>query len=196
MDIAAFIRSINPFDLLVLLVMFALFILGFIQGTVRRLLGIGAILFSFLLAAQLRAPLGDFLARYWTQFTPEYAVMLGFGLVFVTGVVVTSLLIQTFYKKTPLFPKYTVVDEVIGGTLGIVQGALLLGFAIIILDTFFLVPGIPVLNTELPFLRAFHEAYNTSGTATIFRDNLIPVFLAVTGPLVPDAVKAFFTAGA
>jgi uncharacterized membrane protein required for colicin V production len=191
-DPAQFIQSFNTFDLLVVLVMFALFIVGFMQGTIRRLLGIASIVFSFLLASQLREPLGGYLSANWRQFPPEYAVMLGFGLVFTVGVVVFSLLIQTFYTKMPLFEKHVVVDELLGGTLGILQGAILLGAAIVILDTFFRVPGIPVSNGELPFLRSFYEAYNGSQTATVFRDALIPGFLALTGPLVPPAVKVFF----
>jgi len=194
-DIAQFIRSINAFDLLVVLVMFALFILGFIQGTIRRLLGIASILFSFLVAANLREPLGGYLAANWRQFPAEYGVMLGFGLVFVLGVVVFSLLIQTFYNKTPISEKYVVVDEVLGGFLGILQGAILLGSAIIILDTFFRIPGIAISPGELPFLRSFFLAYDGSVTVDIFRHALIPAFLAITGPLVPQGIKAFFATG-
>lgn len=192
MDINQFLQSFNVFDLLVLLVMAALFILGFIQGTIRRLLGIASILFSFFLAAQLRQPLGDYLSANWRQFPAEYAVMLGFGLVFVLGVIVFSLLIQTRYTKAPLFEKNVVVDEVIGGLLGILQGVLLLGAAIIVLDTYFRL-GLPPSPGELPFLRSFFEAYDGSGTAVVFRGTLIPAFLAITGPLVPDSIKLFFT---
>ena len=81
MNVAEYIRSINPFDLVIVLILFAFFILGFIQGTLRRLIGIAAILFSFILAANLRQPLGDFLKANWTQFPPDYAVMVGFGTV-------------------------------------------------------------------------------------------------------------------
>jgi uncharacterized membrane protein required for colicin V production len=193
-DLAEAVRSFNTFDLLVVLVMFALFILGFIQGTIRRLLGIASILFSFLLAAQLREPLGGYLAANWRQFPAEYAVMLGFGFVFVLGVLVFSLLIQSRYTKVPLFEKYTAVDEVLGGVLGIVQGTVLLGAGIVILDSFFQIPAIGVSNAELPFLRSIYLAYDGSGTAELFRFTLIPSFLAVTGPLVPPAVKLFFAA--
>ena len=43
----------------------AMFVLGFIQGTIRRLLGLASMLFSFLFAANLRDPLGDYLAQNW-----------------------------------------------------------------------------------------------------------------------------------
>ena len=81
------ILDINRFDLLVVLACFGMFVLGFIQGTIRRVLGLAAMLFSFLFAANLRDPLGNYLASEWNQFPDEYAVMLGFGIIFVAATV-------------------------------------------------------------------------------------------------------------
>lgn len=192
MDITEIISSINPFDLLVVLILAALFILGFIQGTIRRLLGIASLVFSFLLAANLRGPLGDFLAQNWTQFPGEYSRMVGFGVVFVAASLAFSLVIQAFYTKTPLFDKYTVVDELLGGLLGIVQGLFLLGAMIVILDSFFLIPGIGARGDELPFLRELFTAYNNSITADIFRTTLIPAFMTIVGPLIPADLRAAY----
>lgn len=194
MNIGDFIRSFNTFDLLVLLVLFAMFILGFIQGTIRRLLGIGSILFSFVLAANLRDPIGQFLASEWTHLDPRYAVMVGFGTMFVALSVAFTIVIQVFYKTTPLFEKYTFVDEVLGGTLGVVQGILLLMFTIVILDSAFEVEGLRRVN-ELPFLRELHDAYDPSGTASFLRNTLIPAFFTILGPFIPDAMRAMYPFG-
>jgi membrane protein required for colicin V production len=191
-NVAEFLRSLNVFDLLVVLVMFAFFIVGYIQGTIRRLLGIASILFSLLLASNLRDPLGSFFAANWTQFESQYSYLIAFGVVFTIAVVGFSLTIQTFYTKVELFEKYPVVDEILGGLLGIVQGMLILGSIIVILDSFFLIPGIPPRTTELPGLRELHEVIDPSGTAVLFRQSLIPAFFAVFGPLLPEAVKDFY----
>ena len=197
MNIAEYIRSINPCDLVIVVFLFAYFIMWFIHGTLRKLVGVAAVLFSFILAANLRQPLGDFLKANWTQFPPDYAVMVGFGTVFVAAIISTTLVIQTYYPKTPLFPKYQVIDELLGGLLGIVQGAMILGAVIIILDTWFTIPGQPARDNELPGLRAIYEAYDPPGepisqTARIYREGLVPVFLAVTGPVMPDALRVFY----
>ena len=192
MNIAEFLRSINLFDLVVVLALFGMFILGFIQGTIRRLLGIASILFSFLLAANLQGPLGDFLARNWAQFDPQYSVMIGFGTVFVAASIAFTLVIQAFYTKVPLFEKYTFIDEFLGGLLGVLQGLLILGVMIVILDSFFQIPGIARRDTELPLLRDIYNAYTNSGTAVLFRETLIPAFFAVFGFIVPDRIEAFF----
>lgn len=193
MDVVEFITSINQFDLLILLILMALFILGFIQGTIRRLLGIAAILFAFLVAVNVREPLGNYLERNWTQFEPQYAVMVGFGTMFVALSITLTLLIQTFYKKVPLFEKYTVVDELLGGLLGLVQGLLLIGIMIVILDSGFRNPIAD--RNELPFLREIFLAYDPSATAALFRETLIPAAFAIFGLFIPQALRDYFPGG-
>jgi uncharacterized membrane protein required for colicin V production len=195
MDFGEFIAGFGTFDLLVVLYFGAFFVLGYIQGTIRRLLGIASILFSFLFAANLRAPLGEFLASNWRQFSPEYAVMIGFGTVFIAGAIAFTVVIQGFYKTQPLFEKQRFVDELIGGVLGLLQAAIFLGCVIIVLDTFFTVPGIPQSPNELPFLRDFWNALNDSNTVEIFRATLIPAFFAITGAFVPADIRRFFPVG-
>jgi membrane protein required for colicin V production len=192
LNIGDLIVSFNTFDLLVVFVLMAMFILGFIQGTIRRLLGLAAMLFSFLFAANLREPLGDFLASNWTHLPPQYSVMIGFGTVFVAASIAFTIIIQAFYRKAPLFEKYTVVDELLGGLIGIVQGVLIIGAMIVILDSVFEIPGYVDSNNELPFLREIHDAYDNSGTAALMRGTLIPAFFFVFGVFIPDELRQFF----
>jgi uncharacterized membrane protein required for colicin V production len=181
--------NVNRFDLLVVLACFGMFVLGFIQGTIRRVLGLAAMLFSFLLAANLRDPLGNYLASEWNQFPDEYAVMLGFGIVFATATIAFTLIIQGFYHKQALFKKATVVDEVIGGLLGVVELLFFIGCVIVILDSFFTLPNIPVSDGEIPFLRNLWDVINTSTTAQVFRESLIPAFVAIFGFVLPQFIK-------
>lgn len=197
MDPVAFLRSINAFDLLFVLALMALFILGFIQGTVRRLLGIASILFSFLVAAQLREPFGDFLAENWTQFPDSYSRMIAMGSVFVALVVGFTIAIQVFYKVVPLFEKYPVVDEVLGGSLGVLQGIILFACVIMVLDPYYrLASSGQAINGEMAILRTLFEAYDGSGSANILRDQVIPGVIAVIGFLIPQGVKDVFPGGA
>ena len=79
--------------------------------------------------------------------------MIGF-LLDVRGLgVVFALVAQGFYKPQPLFQKARFVDEIIGGILGLVEAGLILGAVVVILDSFFRLPGIPTDPHELPFLR-------------------------------------------
>jgi uncharacterized membrane protein required for colicin V production len=188
-DIVAFIRNFNLFDLAIVLILAVSFVIGFIQGTIRRLLGIGSILVSYLLAANLRDTLGRFFADNWHQFPPEYSYMIAFGVVFAAGTIASSLVIQGFYKHQDLFARTRFVDEVLGGVLGVVQALLVIGIVFVILDSFFRVPGLPQTGGELILIRGLWESMDQSGTAHIFRETLIPGFNALAGWLLPYDVR-------
>jgi uncharacterized membrane protein required for colicin V production len=192
-DIEGFLSSLNLFDIAAFLFLFGMFVLGFAQGSIRRLLGLAAILFSFFLAGQLRDPLGNFLAQGWTQFPQQYSLMLAYLFVFGFSAILFSIIIQSFYKHQPLFENATAVDEVIGGLIGILQGLVLIGSMIVILDSYFLLPvGAVEGPNELPFLRPIFDLYTDSWTAGFFRDVLLPAFFALVGALVPEEVRALY----
>ena len=192
MDFGETLAGIGTVDLLIGLYFIGWFVLGFAQGTIRRLLGILSILFSFLLAASLAGPLSEFLGNNWRQFSPEYSYMVGFLVVFVASSVAFALVIQGFYKPQPLFQKARFADEIIGGILGIVQAALIFGALLIILDSFFRIPGIPADPDELPFLREIWTAIDPTKTAELFRETLIPFFFLLTGLFIPNRIEEMY----
>ena len=195
MDLGAFLGGIGVPDLLIILYFFGFFVLGFAQGTLRRLLGLGSMLFSFFLAANLAGPLGEFLGANWTQFPAQYSYMVGFATIFFAATVAFALVIQGFYRPQPLFEKARFVDEILGGLVGLVQAAVLFGAVLIILDSFFRIPGIPADAQELPFLRDLWTFLDSTKAADLFRDTLIPVFFAVFGFLVPDNIESMYGSG-
>jgi uncharacterized membrane protein required for colicin V production len=191
-DLGAFISGITTVDLLLFLYFAGFFVLGFAQGTIRRLIGIGSILFSFYFAANVADPLGVFLGANWTQFPKQYSFMVGFGTIFVSAALAFALVAQGFYKPQPLFEKARFADELLGGFLGLIQAAIILGAVIVILGTFFLIPGIPQSPRELPLLRELWVALDTSTIAHGFRDTIIPAVIGLTSFLVPDSIRQFF----
>jgi uncharacterized membrane protein required for colicin V production len=191
-DIVGTIQSINLFDLLFLLFLFAMFVLGYIQGSIRRLVGTLSFIFSFFMAAALSVPFGDFLKSYWTTYPDEYSVMIGFLTVFVAAVIAFFLVIQGTYTKTALFAKWPVVDEVVGGVVGVSQGLLLLLFVTIILDQYFLYAPTTAPIEEVPFLRGFWEALNGSNVGALYHNQVIPNFVSLFGFLLPEYIKATY----
>lgn len=186
MDIVEFIQGLNLFDLLVAFFVGAFFVVGYIQGTVRRLLGIAITLVSLLLALNLREPLGSWLAQYWTQLPQQYVSMLAFGGSFVVLHLAASITTQTFYRKTTIFTKASAVDEIVGGMLGALQALLLIGAMILILDSYFALPGNPADPDEIGILRNIYEFYDSSQIVGLYRSSLIPLFFALFGWIVPS----------
>ena len=178
-------------DWLIIIYFLGFFVLGFAQGTIRRLIGIASILFSFLLAANLADPLSQFLKANWTDQNPEYSYMVGFLTVFVAASVAFAIVIQGFYKPQPLFEKARFVDELIGGALGVVQAGIILGAFIVILDSYYRLNA-PPREAELQFLRDFWTFLDGSVIVDFFRATLIPAFFALFGFLVPDKIEAMY----
>jgi uncharacterized membrane protein required for colicin V production len=191
-DFGTFLNGVGAVDLLIALFLMGFFVLGFLQGTIRRLLGIVSVLFSFLLAANIAAPLSDFLGANWTQFPKEYSYMIGFGTIYLAATIAIALVIQGFYQPQPLFPKARFADEIIGGILGLIEAALIFAVVLIILDSFFRIPGIPADPQELPLLRDLWNALDTTKFAELFRESVIPFFFLLTGLFIPDNIEAMY----
>lgn len=193
MDLGEFLGGFGIVDLLLALLFLAFFVLGFAQGTIRRVIGIGSILFSFLFAANLAEPLGEFLGQNWTQFPREYSYMIGFGTIFLAASIAFALVVQGFYKPQPLFEKARFVDEIIGGVLGIVQFGLILLSVVVILDSFFSVRGIAVDAQELSWLRSLWTALDSSTIVDFFRTVIIPGFFSVFDLFIPDRLFVLYS---
>ena len=61
--------------------------------------------------------------------------MLAFLLVFIALAVASSIIIQGFYKRTDIYAAHPVVDDIVGGLLGLLQGFVVLTIMIIILNS-------------------------------------------------------------
>ena len=193
MDFGEFLGGMSTVDLLLVLFFIGFFVLGFAQGAIRRVIGIGAIMFSFLLSANLFEPLGAFLASNWSQFSRQYSYMVGFGTVFLAAVIAFALVAQGWYKPQPLFAKARWADEILGGVLGLIEAGIILGATTIILGSFFLVPGIAQDPNELLGLRELWNALETSQIVDYFQSTLIPGFFTVFGLFIPDSIEVYYT---
>jgi uncharacterized membrane protein required for colicin V production len=191
-NIVETISSFNLFDLVFLLFLAGMFVLGYIQGTVRRLVGTLSFIFSFFLAAALSVPFGQFLQAYWTNYPAEYSNMIAFLTVFLAAVIAFFLVIQGTYSKTALFAKWPVLDEILGGIVGVIQGFLLLLFLTIILDQYFLAYPAAGDTDELPLLRSFWDAITASNVGMLLHGTVIPNFISLFGFFLPEYVKATY----
>jgi uncharacterized membrane protein required for colicin V production len=188
------VGSMTLFDLVMFLALFGMFILGYAQGLTRRLLGIAAILFSLIAAAQLRTPFGGYLAQQWRGLSPEYSYMVGFLAIFLAAAITLSFGIQISYRPAPLLYRYPVLDEILGGVLGVLEGLIIFAAFLIITDPYFTGAGRGGAgNGEFTPIRALHDFVDPSISADIFRHNILPGVMSVFAILFPDEVVKHFT---
>jgi uncharacterized membrane protein required for colicin V production len=183
------IRGAPLADLTIFAVLFGSFVLGVLQGSIRRLLGIMSMLLAFLLAANLQAPVGDFLADNWRQFSVEYNRMLAFLLLFIALAVGASIVIQGFYTRTDIYAAHPVVDDIVGGLLGLLQGFVILTIVVIILNSHIPPQGAGEVS-EIGSLQS--AVLEDSGIGGGIRDTVAPLVVHILSPLLPgDLVAAY-----
>ncbi len=178
----------NQFDLVLLLLLAGAFVLGFFQGFIRQLLGVGAWLVAFVLAAHLREPLGRWLDGQWTDFVPAYNQMLAFGILFVVIFGTLIAAVQLVYRESRYAVRYFLVDELVGGLLAAGLALLVMAALIVILDSFYGRVTSPQA-IGLAWLTDLHRALDSSTLANGLRDSLIVGLGAVLDPLLPQTVR-------
>ena len=181
----------NAFDALAIAALVAGFILGFAQGAVRRVLGIGAILLSVMLAANLAIPGGDWLAGYWTQYTPAYNRLLAFAGLVILFVFLSTLAIQIAYHRVLVFSRVEIADELLGALLGVLQAALVIGACVVVLDSYFRIES-QYFATDVRAIRDFWTTMDLSTTADVYRHTLLPGFFTLLGGLFPADLGRIF----
>jgi uncharacterized membrane protein required for colicin V production len=193
-DFGEWLGSLNLVDVIIGIALFGMFVIGYVQGAVRRGVGVVTMTFSFFLAGQLNQFLGAFLAENWLQYPPLYSYMIGYLILFFAGVIAFALIVQVTYRKVEIFVRFPVLDEVLGGLLGVAWGLLLLMFTMTILGTYFLV--VPSGDAdEMRILREVWDAIYGSWFGQFLVDQVIPVFVAFTSFLLPASVTAAYRAG-
>jgi uncharacterized membrane protein required for colicin V production len=179
--------ALNLTDVVLLVLLLAVFVLGYFQGTIRQLLGIAAWLLSFLFAANLRDALGEFFSRYWTNLPPGYSAMIAFGILFFAFFIIANIIIQVLYRRTPIHSRLTFIDEVIGGLLGAALYLLVLATVIIILDSFYGRGSIGA--NDIKWMRDLHRVLLESNVGAWLQYSLIPGLIAILGVFLPQEVR-------
>jgi hypothetical protein len=88
-----------------------------------------------------------------------------------------------------------VIDEILGGVLGVLEGVVLLVALLLITDPYFLgSAGQAAAAGEFQPIRALHDLVTDSVTAAYLRDHVISNILAGVGFLFPRDVVDTFSA--
>lgn len=183
------ISSLTLVDIVIILVTMGMFVAGWLGGAIRQLLQIAALLVSFLLASNLRDPLGAFLAHNWTWYDPEFNYMLallGLWLVFAATLLVG---IQLFYRRVIIHERLALADEVVGGLLGASTVLLVLALLSMVLSTYY---GLGAPANDATWARGLNGALDDSAVMTELRRGFVPGFVALMRPLLPADLRDLF----
>lgn len=177
-------------DVVLVLVLALGFLVGFFQGVTRGALSLGAWLVAFLVGANLREPLGNYLSTQWTNFTPDFARMLGFGIAAGVIFVLLVLLIQFGSRGPKGVTSMALVDDLIGGLLGLGLAVLLVGGTLVVLRSFYERSALTVVGGQLELASSLYSGLAGSGIGAAIGDTIMPLLGSLLSPLLPDIVRA------
>jgi membrane protein required for colicin V production len=176
-------------DVAIVLFLVGFLLVGFFRGALRQLLALGAWLVAFVIAAQSRNFIADYLRSQEPDFSVQYAQMLGFLIGFVILFAAALALIELSGRTVTLSHR-PIVEEVVGGGLMLVVGVLALCGVLIALGSYYAAPN-GTFTAEVEQVRQFHTALGDSKIVGVLRDTLVPWTQSLLGPLLPPDVRHF-----
>jgi membrane protein required for colicin V production len=174
-------------DGLLLLLIAGGFLLGFFRGMVRQLLALGAWLVAFVGSAHLRLPLGDWLDASSTQFSTDYSHMLAFAILFLVSFVGGLVLVE-FGGAGSALTRHQLLDDALGGVLGLALGVFSVVAVIVVLDSYFLPTPTPLAG-EVDWLRDVHRSLSGSAIAGLLHEWVIRPLGILLAPLLPPDIR-------
>jgi uncharacterized membrane protein required for colicin V production len=177
----------NVADVLLLVLVGVGFGVGFLRGTVRALLAVGAWAVCFLIASYLRVPIGSWLATNGSL-DALYAEMLAFGAVFFALFIGIVLVIM--FSRTPTsITGHPLIDDIVGGLVG--------GFAALLVAAGLVVILVATTTSRLrrrPFRWSRSDLWLTSiarwpvRMAATIDDTVVRWVAFLLGPVIPTEV--------
>ncbi|HUP83611.1 MAG TPA: CvpA family protein [Candidatus Limnocylindria bacterium] len=175
-------------DVAIIVLLFAFLLVGFFRGALRQLLALGAWLVAFVVAAQARIFLADWLMGQEPDFSLQYANMLSFLVGFLV-LFMAALAIIELSGRTITLSNRAIVEEVVGGAALLLVGVLAVTGVIYALSTYYVAPT--QFTADVDLVRQLNTALDGSKIAGVLRDTLVPLVQSLLGPLLPPDVRSF-----
>ena len=164
---------------------------GWRTGLLKRLIGIGFLIISFVVSAYLRYPIGAIAVTFFKGIPTSYANLVGYTIAFPVILAALHITSALLLRKVSMTGITKELDQALGALVGGIEGILIISAAIVILDAYFGTGTTLRQYSGLGFLKSFTAAFNASTTVHILRGSVVPVVLAILGPLLPKDIKSF-----
>jgi uncharacterized membrane protein required for colicin V production len=176
-------------DVAIVVFLVAMVLIGVFRGALRQLMAFGAWLIAFVVAAQGRSFIGDWLLGQEPDFSPQYANTLGFLIGFAIILFAALVVIEASGRTTTIFGR-PMVEEIVGGGVLLVVGLLTLAALLIALGTYFSSPS-HGFTAEVDLVRRLFAALSESTIGRVLHDTLVPAIQTLLGPFLPADVRSF-----
>jgi hypothetical protein len=176
-------------DVAIILFLVGCLLIGVFRGALSQLMALGAWLVAFVVAAQARAFLGDWLLAQKPDFSPQYANMLGFLIGFAV-ILVALLAIVELSGRTITISDRPMVEAIVGGGIMLFVGLLAVTGLMIALGTYYWSEPRGGFTAEVDLVSRLFAALSESTIGRALHDTLVPAIQTLLGPLLPPDVRS------
>jgi hypothetical protein len=172
-------------DVVLLLIIGASFLLGFLWGVVRSLLMLAAWFVVFIVSAYLSEPVGNYLSGQWNNLEHGYVHMVAFGLLYGAGLIVAVILVWQGTRGSQGLTRFAFLDDLVGGL--VLAGVAVLGIAgvMVVLGTYY--TSAPTLTGD--WSANIYHALLLSSVGSSINQNVLPGLSSILGPVLPASIR-------
>jgi uncharacterized membrane protein required for colicin V production len=168
---------------------------GWRSGLLRRLIGIGFAVLSFVLGAYLRYPFAAIATTVTKSIPADYANLVGYAIAFPAILGVLHVVSRSLLGRIRIQGITKEVDAGLGALVGGIEAIIILSAAVVVLDAYFGTASTPSALTHAGVLKDLTAAFNASTTVHLLRDTTVPVALAILGPVLPTDIRTLLPNG-
>ena len=142
--------TFGSMDIYLLVIIIACLVVGFFWGAARSIMLLGAWLLAFVSGAYLKLELGSYLASRWTNFSPSFADMAAFGIIYVGILLMAPILIVASTTGDQRVSRIQALDDLVGAIFFMLVAILGIAGVIIVLSLFYGTESVPAQVTGGP----------------------------------------------
>jgi hypothetical protein len=177
-------------DIYLLVIIVACLVIGFFWGAARSIMLLGAWLLAFLSGAYLKIELGSYLSTRWTNYSPAFADMAAFGIIYVGILLLAPILIVASTHGDQRVSRVQALDDLIGAFFFMAVAILGIAGVIIVLSTFYGTGSVAAAVSGGPEWTA--NLYTQLVDSTIggaIDEQIVPLLGTILGPILPPDVR-------
>jgi uncharacterized membrane protein required for colicin V production len=168
---------------------------GWRTGFLKRVIGIGFMVISFVAGAYLRYPVGALASTFFKDIPADYANLVGYTIAFPAVLAVLHIGSSVLLKDVGVKGMAKWVDRGLGALFGGIEAVLIISAAVVIVDTYFGTSSTLHSTVGLGALKSITESLNGSETVHLLRDSTVPFVQSVLGPLLPSDLTSILPGG-
>jgi uncharacterized membrane protein required for colicin V production len=183
--------TIGTMDIYLLVIIVASLVVGFFWGAARSLMLLAAWLLAFVGGAYLKLELGSYLASRWPNYSPAFADMAAFGVIFVGILIAAPVVILATTKGNQNVTRIQALDDIVGAVFAAFVAILAIAGVIIVLSMFYgreeVIFASPRSSPQ--WTANLYSSLVDSTIGAAIQEQLIPLLGSILGPILPPGVR-------